>query len=893
MAAGSAKGSAPAKKSPDLPSKELAMLKNVMKFLENKQYKKGMKTCDQILRKVPEHGETVSMKALFLCHLERRAESHELINKAIRLEISNPVCWHVYGLIYRAEKNYEQAVRCYAQAMRLDKDNAQIYRDHAMMQIQIRNYEAFVDANISLILVRPQVKHYWIGLAVSFQLIGNYDAALTTLQHYYDMFMTYVEPNVAYENSEVHLYRAALLGEAGKDKEALEYLAKFESKILDKKGMKELRAKLLNSSGQTKQAEAAYMSLVKLNPDCYDYINQLLKVKGLGDTNLNEEGLKKVLEVFEDLADQFSRSNAIRRIPLNYVSGEMFTRRVDNYMKPMFRKGVPSLFVSLKSLYSDPAKLAVIESLVHGYEASLKKSQTFEPIEADAESVELEPPSALLWVLYFLAQHYDFCGNQAKALTYIDEAIAHTPTLVELQMIKAKILKHVGDPQSAMECMDAARKLDLQDRFINSKCTKYMLRNDQVQQAESTISLFCRSDSLDKMGDLVEMQCVWFAYESAMSHIRTGKFGPALKRFHQIEKHYADMTDDQFDFHNYNMRKLTIRAYLDLLKLEDKLRAHPLYFTSAVQAVKLYIRLLDKPADDERERAAGGVDDLSEADRRKALRKARKAELMAPGNNANGTAAATAPSASGPGSNANNNKKKVDEDPEGLKLLDPAVLMQDCLKFVRPLVELSPERIESQVLGAAVFTRRKNYLQALKCLKKAYNIDPENPELHVVAVRFLREVTTTTTSTNATVAAVLLDETKALFSGQLDAAAFTEAYAARHLKSLPHQVAAAEAAVWIAATGGPADVPSGKTKAAFLEETRSRLARNCVLNAVLAGKGAWKGVSLATATTAYEYLSAVSKLGSAQADVAEKEKAEFAAKCREAFPLAAAFAPAR
>lgn len=40
--------------------------------------------------------------------------------------------------------------------------------------------------------------------------------------------------------------------------------------------------------------------------------------------------------------------------------------------------------------------------------------------------------------------------------------------------------------------MNEARELDLQDRFINSKCAKYLLRADRVEEAEKTISLFTR-----------------------------------------------------------------------------------------------------------------------------------------------------------------------------------------------------------------------------------------------------------------------------------------------------------------------------------------------------------------------------------------------------------------
>ncbi|RIB03098.1 NMDA receptor-regulated protein 1-domain-containing protein [Gigaspora rosea] len=53
--------------------------------------------------------------------------------------------------------------------------------------------------------------------------------------------------------------------------------------------------------------------------------------------------------------------------------------------------------------------------------------------------------------------------------------------------------------------MNEAHELDLQDRFINSKCSKYMLSNDQIKEAEQKIGLFTRGDAPDPLIDLADM----------------------------------------------------------------------------------------------------------------------------------------------------------------------------------------------------------------------------------------------------------------------------------------------------------------------------------------------------------------------------------------------------
>ena len=52
-------------------------------------------------------------------------------------------------------------------------------------------------------------------------------------------------------------------------------------------------------------------------------------------------------------------------------------------------------------------------------------------------------------------------------------------------------------------------------------------------------------------------------------------------------QHFTEIIEDQFDFHTYCMRKMTLRAYVGLLRLEDVLRSHPFYFKAARLAIQV------------------------------------------------------------------------------------------------------------------------------------------------------------------------------------------------------------------------------------------------------------------------------------------------------------------
>ncbi|KAG0350030.1 hypothetical protein BGX24_008269, partial [Mortierella sp. AD032] len=75
----------------------------------------------------------------------------------------------------------------------------------------------------------------------------------------------------------------------------------------------------------------------------------------------------------------------------------------------------------------------------------------------------------------------------------------------------------------------------------------------------------------------------------------------------------------------YCLRKMTLRAYISLLKLEDQLRSHQYFVRAAQNAVQCYISLFDNPGGADSEEMEG----MTEAEKKKFRNKQRKAELKA------------------------------------------------------------------------------------------------------------------------------------------------------------------------------------------------------------------------------------------------------------------------
>ncbi len=83
-----------------------------------------MQYVKDILKKYPDHGETLSMKGLIMLNSgNKKAEAYECAQKGLRNDVKSHVCWHVYGLIQRADRKYDEAIKCYRNALRCDPVN--------------------------------------------------------------------------------------------------------------------------------------------------------------------------------------------------------------------------------------------------------------------------------------------------------------------------------------------------------------------------------------------------------------------------------------------------------------------------------------------------------------------------------------------------------------------------------------------------------------------------------------------------------------------------------------------------------------------------------------------------------------------------------------------------
>ncbi|XP_019302956.1 N-alpha-acetyltransferase 16, NatA auxiliary subunit isoform X10 [Panthera pardus] len=667
----------------------------------------------------------------------------------------------------------------------------------------MRDLEGYRETRYQLLQLRPTQRASWIGYAIAYHLLKDYDMALKLLEEFRQTQQ--VPPNkIDYEYSELILYQNQVMREADLFQESLEHIETYEKQICDKLLVEEIKGEMLLKLGRLKEASEVFKNLIDRNAENWCYYEGLEKALQLSSIGpfLPHGTLEERLQIYEEISKQHPRAISPRRLPLNLAPGEKFRELMDKFLRINFSKGCPPLFTTLKSLYYNTEKISIIQELVTNYEASLKTCDFFSPYE----NGEKEPPTTLLWVQYFLAQHFDKLGHYSLALDYINAAIAGTPTLIELFYMKAKIYKHIGNLKEAVKWMDEAQSLDTADRFINSKCAKYMLRANMIKEAEEMCSKFTR-EGTSAMENLNEMQCMWFQTECISAYQRLGRYGDALKKCHEVERHFFEITDDQFDFHTYCMRKMTLRAYVDLLRLEDILRRHAFYFKAARSAIEIYLKLYDNPLTSESKQQEINSENLSAKELKKMLSKQRRAQKKAKLEEERKHAERER--------QQKNQKKKRDEEEEegsGLKEeLIPEKLerienpLEEAIKFLIPLKNLVADNIDTHLLAFEIYFRKGKFLLMLQSVKRAFAINSNNPWLHECLIKFSKSVSNHSNLPDI-VSKVLSQEMQKIFVNK-DLESFNEDFLRHNATSLQHLLSEALLCSVLPFTSTPIVVP--------------------------------------------------------------------------------------
>ncbi|KAF8550148.1 N-terminal acetyltransferase A, auxiliary subunit [Imleria badia] len=762
-----------------LAQKERKLFSELLQAYEQKQLSKGRKFADQILKKYPHHGETMCMKGLVMVHLGEREAGIALIKDGMRKDLQSHICWHVWALVQKGEHNYEEALKSYSMALKIDKDNFNIIRETSILQTHTRQFDALIDSRLHMLRLRPYSRVHWIGVALAYKLAGNVAEARRYLDHMQGFLRNVPARDTEY--GELVFFHIRILEELGEFQDALTMLDKKakDRMLVDRPAIAECRGEqrwIPYRRSADPAAEQSWRELIDQNPDSQSYYKGFLANAGVDLDSLTDESRTKALGILDDFSSRHPKANTHQRLALTIAEGDKFKELVKPYLERALQKGIPSLFSDVKNLYSDPFKLQSIQDIIEDIRSSVSPKD-------DAPPSTSPDPTYYLWSLYFLAQHYSSLGQHEKALDILHAAMEHTPTLTELYMTKARVLKRAGDPYGAVRAMDDARKLDGQDRYVNTKSGKYRVRAGMISEADEVLGVFTKK-GVSAGADLLEMQALHYLTEVGDTHRRSKRYHLALKTYYAIQKLFQSFREEQYDFHLYSLRRSMLGSYVAMLGWEDTLHAHPAYIHAAVWSARIWILLYDDPSIIKSIHPPESSSEKS----KKALNKAKKAAHKA--------TAETSPDYD----DASSQKDKgleappaKDDDPEGLKLVTADDPLERASKFLLSLGEFGKDDIDVNVTTFDVAIRQKKYLKATQALRRAHACDPHHPEVHFRIVQLAKQGRSFFDNVPEPVKSALDASVAALKPAEVSLDVFNSQYLQHHSSSAPAIFASAKA----------------------------------------------------------------------------------------------------
>ena len=740
---------------------------------ERKEFKRALKHADAVLKKHPDHGETLAMRALVMRNMdddldEVNEECARTMAKAIASDGGSHVVWHVAGLVASKERRYGDAAKSYARALKIDSGNSLVMRDLSSMYAQMREMKGYVEIRRKILAAKPDQRSSWFALAIGLHLIGEHDESVGTIEKYEEIrkegkftgrgsWRDEDASMVKFDASELALFKATVKRDAGRPKDALEYLEAQEAVVVDKVGYLELVGQCQTQLGMRDAAATTYRRLLERLPDSDAYHRALRSAMSLpedihdGAGEISEGDREKLKALYADLRESLEYCGAARRLPLSFTkAGDEFTKLVVAYIEKPIRKGVPSVFEDLRNLYSNPEKTKLLEKIFIDTVEQLKSKGVFP--SGGATSGDEEKQECVMYAVNLLAMHYDEMAQRSpnggaaeysKALSLIDEAIAmDSSKQPEFYLNKGRFLEHAGDVQLAAEVADEARKLDLADRFLNSNAVRYMFRAGRSVYAERLASMFARDG--DQANGMYEMEATWFELEAAKCHADAGRRGRSLKYYRAVLAHFKTYVDDQLDYHGYCIRRSALRAYLELLRVEDQMFARDEFRTAARGAVQLYCSLFDDPPSKRAAELEAAIAAMPQEQRRACRQKMRKDEELAAKKEEQRVAVLQQMMKEAMAKDSKNRgpktEKKPDPDPLGLELEKTESPLEEAMKFINPLLMQASAFEETHLLAFEVYIRQGKLILALKAVNECLKIAPESVRAKRNAVRLARAV---------------------------------------------------------------------------------------------------------------------------------------------------------
>lgn len=560
-----------------LPAKEAKVFRKAMKCYDQKNYKNGIRLCGTILadQKFAKHPEVTCFQALMLYFVGKKDESIRNIKSTIAGNPRNPFAWNSYSIVHKYERNYEEAVKCLLQSVKCDPENINNLIELGSIQIQIRDYASAKESRYQSLMLKKNVRHFWLAYIVAAHLAEN-SGASKILEEFIDMLIQDNDAKVTHAQINKLIIFLLEIRYAHAQYDILVQKAeKYIKYILNLDSLYWLLAKSFIQLKDTNSALVYVIQLLRMNPDNGYYFD------------LAEECMPKdysCLRLYKFLFSLLPNSSIANVRYLSCLSAscisstpESFEENFKLFVLKSFEERNPNIFGLVKSFYNDqnfiPAIEKVILGLIEEFKVELsklkenvdenggidEKNKTDEISIKDNGKINTKKEFKLTWIYYFISQHYFTLRNYSKSLEYVN--LIKKEDFVLSNLLKAKIYHRIGDSISSLSELNTAFNKDPSDRHVNSLLCQYNLKIHDLKKVEKLLEVYCTGERT-LWSYMKDIQCLWLFKSLSKMFFASFDFFKAINVSMIFLNFMKQYDDDMLEFHIYCMRKMYPSQYV-------------------------------------------------------------------------------------------------------------------------------------------------------------------------------------------------------------------------------------------------------------------------------------------------------------------------------------------
>lgn len=529
------------------------MCHELSELYDASQYQMGLTKCKKGLSKYHDHPEILGWQAVFLYMTGQKQDGLDLMATTVRGNMRNAKVWKLNGVLMKEKGDYMKALQSYTQAHRLDESDDGVVMELCNLHLYERNIPQFVQFATKILKLKGTVG-CMLKYSLAMFLSGRYETCVKFLNTFEENCV--ITEDDAYFNSELRLFHGKVLLSLKRWRECVEYLTgKSRIEFRDKVTVKEFLAQCYVALNEKENAMKTVEELLSEYPENGDYFALMEKLLE------RDEYLEHLMKM------EKSNYAKVRVLEMLDVSDDRFEGLLSSYMKPLLVKGAPFLFVNLKDLSEE--KLDVAVKIAKGTEVPL----VYEPI-----------------VKLFVACVLSARKKYKEALSLIEEGIEHTPTIVELIVMKVKILRKLGMADQAVLVGKQLSEMDPNDRNSMTIYASALLKGGRFKTAFEVAEPW--SIFQDKKPRLMSTQYNDWHLKCADSAYDGHQLDMAAKLYRDVVRHFEEYRRAQYNFIMWQIR--CISSIFDILKWADELEQHPILARALVGLMKIGFVKQDK-----------------------------------------------------------------------------------------------------------------------------------------------------------------------------------------------------------------------------------------------------------------------------------------------------------